>query len=215
VTFAGPAAGFILLIVVESAAGQSVPIRVQVTPQITWVSHDEIDERLEQSGFGFGASVGVTRGRWAVDVDAVRASLEPVPNAGPSASFRLTQLDLRASYKVVPAVAVLIGASRRWISPEFAAPDVGFVRLGLLTQTAVTRQARVWVRGAYAVAPHFNGGGSAGLALEIGLGTWIGTATGRYGLRVEYEFQRLDRSVNGSAVPIQTAVARAGVQLGL
>ena len=91
-----------------------------------------------------------------------RASLDPAAGAGPGEGFRLIQVDLRASYKVVPAVAVLVGASRRWISPEFAAPDVGFVRLGLLTETAVTRQARVWVRGAYAVAPHFNGGGSAG-----------------------------------------------------
>jgi hypothetical protein len=201
----------VLLVVVESAAGQSV----QVTPQITWVSHDEIDKSLEQHGFGVGASIGVTRAKWRVDLEAVRASLDPVAGAGASADFRLIQVDLRASYKVVPAVAVLVGASRRWIHPEFAAPDVGFVRLGLLTETAVTRQARVWVRGAYAVAPHFNGGGSAGLALEIGLGTWIGAATGRYGLRVEYDFQRIDRKVNGAAVPVQMVVAKAGLQLEL
>jgi hypothetical protein len=215
VRFPGPAAALLLLIVVESAAGQSVPVRIQATPQVAWVSHDEIDESLEQSGFGIGASIGVSRARWAVDLEAVRASLDPAADAGPSESFRLTQLDLRASYRVVPAVALLIGASRRWISPEFAAPDVGFVRLGLLTETAVTRQAKVWARGAYAVAPHFNGGGSAGLALEIGLGTWIGAASGRYGLRVEYDFQRLDRTVNGTSVPVQMTVAKAGLQLGL
>jgi hypothetical protein len=198
-----------LLVVVGSAAGQSI----RVTPQVTWVSHDEIDKSLERSGFGVGASAALTRGNWRVDLDAIRASLDPVAGASQSGSFRLTQVDLRASYKVVPAISLVAGASRRWIDPEFAAPDVGFVRLGLLTETAVTRQARLWVRGAYLVAPHFNGGGSAGLAVEIGLGSWIGVASGRYGLRVEYDFQRIDRTVSGAAVPIQMAVGKAGVQL--
>ena len=65
--FSAPAAACVLLAVVESAAGQSV----QVTPQITWVSHDEIDKSLEQRGFGVGASVSVTRDKWRVDLDAV------------------------------------------------------------------------------------------------------------------------------------------------
>lgn len=197
------------LVLIGSAAGQTI----RVTPQVLWVSHDEIDKSLEQSGFGVGASAGLTHGKWRVDLETIRASLDPVAGASQSGSFRLTQVDLRASYKVVPAIALVAGVSRRWIHPEFAAPDVGFVRLGLLTETAVTRQARLWARGAYLVAPHFNGGGSAGLAIEIGLGTWIGAASGRYGLRVEYDFQRIDRTVHGASVPIQMAVGKAGVQL--
>jgi hypothetical protein len=191
-----------------SAAGQSI----RVTPQLTWVAHDELDKSLEHGGFGFGTAVGASLGRWAVDVEGLRASLDPYTS--PGAPFHLTQLDLRATYSIQPAIAVLVGASRRWIDPKFAAPDVGFVRVGLLTQTALTRQARVWARGAYLVAPRFNGGGSAGLAIEIGLGTWIGTADGRYGLRGEYDFERIDRTVNGTAVPIEMGVGKVGFQLG-
>jgi hypothetical protein len=31
---------------------------------------------------------------------------------------------------------------------------------------------------------------------------------------VEYEFQRIDRSVNDAAVPIQTSLAKVGVDVG-
>lgn len=202
--------GAFLHVAVGSAAGQAF----RATPQITWVSHDELDKSLEHAGFGFGAAVGVTLGKWGIDLEGIRASLDPRAASSTSVPFRLTQLDLRISYDIQPAIAITAGASRRWIDPQFAAPDVAFFRLGLLTQTALTRQGKVWASGSYLIAPRFNGGGSAGLAIEIGLGTWIGTTDGRYGLRAEYQFQRIDRTVNEAAVPVQMMVAKVGFQLG-
>ena len=194
--------------------GSAVGQVFRATPQIAWVSHSEVDKSLEHGGFGFGAAVGMTHGRWGLDLAGYRASLDPEASAPTGAPFHLVQLDLHATYAIASAIVILTGASRRWVNPKFAAPDVGYFRLGLLTQTALARQGKVWARVAYLVAPRFNGGGSAGLAIEIGLGTWIGTADGRYGLRAEYDFQRIDRSINGAAVPVQMAVAKAGLQLG-
>jgi hypothetical protein len=192
------------------AAGQSF----RATPQVTWVSHDELNKSLEHGGFGFGAAAGLTHGKWGVDLEGFRASLDPDAGAPTSVPFRLIQFDLRVSYTIEPAIAIQVGASRRWIDPKFAAPDVGFFRLGLLTQTALARQAKVWARGTYLIAPRFSGGGSAGLAIEIGLGTWIGTTDGQYGLRAEYDFQRIDRAVNQAPVPVQVMVAKVGFELG-
>lgn len=193
-----------------SAVGQAF----RATPQVLWVSHGELDRSLEHGGFGFGAAVGMVHGRWGFDLEAFRASLDPEGSAPTGAPFHLTQLDLHATYAIAPAIMILAGASRRWVNPTFAAPDVGCLRLGLLTQTTLARQGKVWARAAYLIAPQFNGGGSAGLAIEIGLGTWIGTADGRYGLRAEYVFQRFDRSVNGASDPVQLAAAKVGLQLG-
>ena len=200
-----------LFLFLGCAAAQSF----RVTPQVTWVSHDELNKSLEHGGFGFGAAAGVTHGKWGVDLEGFHASLDPDADASTSAPFRLTQFDLRVSYAIEPAISILAGASRRWVAPKFAAPDVGFFQLGLLTQTALARQAKVWARGTYLVAPRFSGGGSAGLAIEIGLGTWIGTADGRYGLRAEYDFQRVDRNVNQASVPIQMMVAKVGFEFGV
>jgi len=203
-------AAVLLPLLLGSAAAQSL----RATPQVIWISHGEFNKTLEHGGLGFGASVGMTYGKWGLDLEGVRASLDPEPGAPTGVPFRLTQFDLRATYSVQPAIAIQVGASRRWSDPKFAAPDIGFFRVGLLTQTGLNRQAKVWAHGAYLVAPHFNGGGSAGLAIEIGLGTWIGSADGRYGLRAEYAFQRIDRRVNGDAVPVQMGLAKAGLQLG-
>jgi len=64
--------------------------------------------------------------------------------------------------------------------------------------------------GAYLAAPKFSGGGSAGLAFEIGLGIGVGPQGGRLRFTTDYDFQRIDREVNGAATPIQSLVTRAG-----
>ena len=70
------------------------------------------------------------------------------------------------------------------------------------------------LRGAYLVDPRFSGGGSSDLAFEFQLGDGIGTANKRFRFHVEYEFQRIDRKVGSSDVPIQMSLARAGIAFG-
>ena len=107
-----------------------------------------------------------------------------------------------------------MGAGRRLIRPRFAAQDVGVARAGILSEIPLSALGSVWGRGAYLLAPKFSGGGTAGLAVELGFGAGLGTRNGRFRFRVEYEFQRIDRSVNDVAVPIQTSLARIGADLG-
>jgi hypothetical protein len=197
-----------------SGIGSAQSLEFEITPQVALVSHSEVNSTLQFDGMGFGGAAHVSWKRWGLDVDGLFASLDPDDEATATESYDLSMLDLRVSYRVVPAIAVQVGAAGRTVSPEFAAPDVGYFRIGLLSDNALARNARVWVRGGYLVAPQFNGGGSAGFAFDIGLGTWVGTSNGRYGLRAEYDFQRIDRTVNDTDVPIQMMVAKVGVQIG-
>jgi hypothetical protein len=204
-----------LLVVVPVAGLHAQRPAFEVVPQLSLVSHSEVSSDLQFGGVGFGGAVGVSLGRFGLGVEGVIASLEPDGGATASDPYDLKMLDVRVTYRVVPAISIQAGGAGRVVSPEFAAPDVGYFLVGLRSDNQLARLARVWVRGAYLVAPQFNGGGSAGFAFEIGLGTWIGTANGRFGLRAEYDFQRIDRTVNDTDVPVQMMVARVGVQLGL
>lgn len=203
-----------VLALVGSGSGSAQSFEFEVAPQVVLISHSEVSSALQFDGIGFGAAAGVSWKRWDLDVEGLFGSLDPDDESTATESYDLKMLDVRVSYRVVPAIAVQVGAAGRSVSPEFAAPDVGYFRIGLMSENALARIARVWVRGGYLVAPQFNGGGSAGFAFDIGLGTWVGTANGRYGLRAEYDFQRIDRSVNDTDVPIQMMVAKVGIQVG-
>lgn len=205
----------IWLLVAAPAVAGAQGISFTIVPQGALVSHSEVSADLQFSGVGAGGTIVVSRGRLALGIEGFVASLDPSGEATATESYDLKMLDVRVTYEVVPALALQAGIAGRRVSPEYAAPDVGYVRIGLVSENRLARMATVWVRGGYLAAPRFNGGGSAGFAFDIGLGTWIGTASGRYGLRAEYDFQRIDRTVNGADVPLQMMVARVGFQLGL
>ncbi len=185
-----------------------------VAPQAVIVSHSELSSDFEFSGFGVGAALGARRGKFTADIQVFTASLDPAGGATATEPFTLREFDVRATYAVVPALGVLLGASGRQASPDLNAQNVGFIRIGLVSDNALARTARVWARGAYLLAPQFSGRGSAGFAFEIGIGAWLGTANGRWGMRAEYDFQRIDRSVAGADAPIQMLVGKVGVQFG-
>jgi hypothetical protein len=50
--------------------------------------------------------------------------------------------------------------------------------------------------------------------VEVSLGVGVGTSNGRFRVRADYEFQRIDREVNGVDLPIQLSRATIGVELG-
>ena len=172
-------------------------------------THGESNEARKNDGFGFGGWAKVQRGRIRVEGRAYRVSLGSASTG--SASFDLTQIDLRASYKILQGLEVEVGGGRRYTNPDFVTQDIGTLKLGLRTETAVAPITTVWARGAYHLVSNFSGGGARELAFEVGLGAEVATPKERFKLIADYEFQRIDRHVNQRDVPIQLSVARAGI----
>lgn len=192
---------------VGSAAAQKVRLGIYGVG----LTYAEINEQGTSEGAGVGGSVTLRLGRFGLDASAHRVRVDPDLTGS---SFDIVQGDLRVSYAFAPAIAIEVGAGRRNIDPDFAAQDVGVVRLGVLSEMTLSRIASIWGRGAYLVNSRFTGGGDAALAIELGFGVAVGTANGRFRGRADYEFQRIDREVNSVDVPIQMALARLGVELG-
>jgi hypothetical protein len=176
------------------------------------LSHTETTQDRRSNGAGLGGSLTVRLGRFGLDISGHGARLDS--SGAESQSFDLVQGDVRASVRLATGVALEVGAGRRMVDPEFAAPDVGLGRVGLLSEIPVSSAGAFWGRAAYLVAPRFNGGGDAGLAFELGFGAGFGTRNGRVRGRVDYEFQRIDRTVNARDVPIQLSFVRLGIELG-
>lgn len=200
----------LLLLVAGPVTAQSLRFGVQAVG----ISHTEASEDLQYDGGGLAGFVGLRVGRFLIEGEGYAATLDPDEETGLTESFDLKQVDFRVSFFVTRGLAIQVGGSGRFVQPESAAQDVGFIRIGVLSDNQIARIARLWVRGAYLPAPEFSGGGTAGFAFEIGLGTWIGTSNGRYGIRLEYDFQRIDRQVNDVDVPIQLMVAKVGIEVG-
>ena len=86
--------------------------------------------------------------------------------------------------------------------------------IGLRYSKTLGPGATVALRGNYLAGAKFTGGGSAGLAMELGLLVSAGPQNGRFRVNGEYGFQRVDRKVGGLAVPIQQSLVRVGVAVG-
>lgn len=199
-------------LLVAGLPGALVAQTVRIGVHGVAATYSETDEVSNAAGGGIGASLVVRLGRFGLDASGYTASLDP---AGPgNQAFDVLQGDIRVSYAIHPLMALEVGLGRRTIDPDFAAQDVGLVRVGLRSENRLTRLGSVWVRGAYLISPRFDGGGNAGLALELGLGAAFGTANGRFRIRTDYEFQRIDRDVNAVGVPLQLMLARMGVEVG-
>jgi len=196
------------------AAPRATPAQtVRFGLQGVGLTYSEIDQGRRAEGGGLGGTLSVRWRRFLLDASGMGARLDPKGDGG-GTSFDLLQGDVRLSYAFAPSFAVEIGGGRRAIDPEFATQDVGVIRLGLLSEIALNQISAVWARGAYLVGSRFSGGGSADLAVELGMGVGVGTANGRFRGRADFEFQRIDREVAGAAVPLQMAVGKLGVELG-
>jgi hypothetical protein len=154
----------------------------------------------------------VRLGRWGIDASGYIAKLKP--DSSDVSEFDMVQGDLRASFLIVPLVALETGFGRRSTDPELAAQDVGYWRIGVLSEAELSRIASIWARGAYLAGVKYDGGGTTSLAVEVALGVGVGTANGRFRVRVDYEFQRFDREVDQVELPIQLSLARLGVEIG-
>jgi hypothetical protein len=172
-------------------------------------SNSEVSRVQQARGFGAGAAAGLVRGRFRVEVQGMTASLRGDFSLQPD--YAVNELSVLGTFRWREAVSLQLGAGRRHTSPDFVAQDVGAIRVGLFTETPLTTLARVYARAAYLPLTRFNGGGSSGLAIEFGFGLGVGPREGRYTGRLAFDYQRIDREVHGTKVPIRWSVVRVGV----
>ncbi len=206
-----------VLVGVAAIAVIAVPLHAQslrLAVGATGVSFSEVSEALQYDGPGGNAMIDFRFGRFMVQGEGYVARLKPDPETGLTEDLDLRQIDVRIAYFISPALAIQIGGSGREAKPENSTTNVGYGRIGLISENRLGSIARIWVRGAYLPNPRFSGGGSADFAFEIGLGTWIVTSNGRFGARIEFDFQRIDRQVNDVDVPQQMMVGRLSFEVG-
>ncbi len=192
-------------------AGRAEAQKIRLGLSGLGMSYAETSEGRSWDGGGGAGSLVLRIGRFGLDAYGFTAKLKA--DSSNVSDFDMLQGDVRASFFIVPVIAVEIGFGRRATDPDFAAQDLGLWRFGILSEMPLTRLGLIWIRGAY-LAPKFEGGGDVGLSAEVGLGIAVGTANGRFRVRADYEFQRIDREVDGQDVPIQTSLVKLGVEVG-
>jgi hypothetical protein len=210
---------WLLALLAATLARPAVAQTVRFGVQGVGVSYAEVSEAGSYIGAGGGGFVAVRFGRFLVELDGYRAKME-LDDEG-EGEYDILEGNTRIAVALARGVALQVGGTTRKIDPEFAAQDAGFVRVGVMSENQLSNIAALWVRGAYLVGARFNGGGNAPFAFEVGLGTALTTSNRRFGVRVEFDFQRIDRQVFDPGInddvsqPIQALVAKIGLQVGL
>jgi hypothetical protein len=146
-------------------------------------------------------------------------SMSPSHDSQATESFRATLFDGSVGVKALEYLTLELGVTKRSADSEFAAQSVGAIRIGARTQYLLGPGATVWLRGAYLAGAQFSGGGSAPIAMELGLGLEIRWSR-HLRMAVQYAFQRLDRKTHPAggpeaSVPIEQALARVRLAAAL
>lgn len=176
----------------------------------------QIDNTFESSGWGVGASGNFEQGRLRIEADGFWVSMDPdQPNRR---SFDVFQLDLRAGYVLArafqsPVLVVEVGGGRRFVRPSLEAQEIGWLRIGVFSQTVLADLGRIWVRGAFLPVARFSGDGTADLAMEVGLGVDVRPWVLPVRVRGQLDVQRIDRKTRGLTVTNQFASARIGLTI--
>ena len=175
---------------------------------------------LRFRGSGFSARAEATVWRLSVQARLTRASLDGASTSTAATDpFDMSQSELRLRMQLTPRIGAEVAALSRRISPEHAAQSMRAWRAGGVVIQPLAPGADVSVRAGYLAATDFGGGGTAPFGLDVGLAVSYGPGAGRVRLTADYEFQRVDRrtTVGGKRVdvPIQSAVARIGVAVGV
>ncbi len=178
-------------------------------------TYQEATTSREWRGAGYGGSAEVVGRKLRLEGAVTRFTMASVagPLSGLSSMHVLTW-DARAGLGLGSSFWLEAGGGRLTADPKLAAQDMGFVRVGLLSESRFSRNADVWARAAYLPVTRYSGGGSARMAVELGFGIHLGLGSGRFHVRAAYQFQRMDRTVRGRDVPIQTTSARLGIGAG-
>ncbi len=189
--------------------------RVTFGPEFGVSEYREAAAGLRYRGLGPGAAARVTFHRFTAEGSFVSLQMDPTDDSQATESFRATLIDAWVRWEALNYLGFEVGLLNRSTDSEFAAQSVGAVRIGARTQAPLGPGADVWLRGDYLAAAQFSGGGSAPIALEIGLGLdvrWSRLLRGS----AQYSFQRFDRKTNPAGgpevnVPIVQSLARIGL----
>ncbi len=192
-----------------TAAADASAQKLEVSVYGVAVSNGEIDSIREAKGLGVAADARLQRGRFRLELRGLTASLRADFSEEPD--YALHELSASAGYLWGPRLWLQVGLGRRFISPDFAAQEVGLLRVGIVSETQLSTLAQIEARANYFPLARFSGGGGAGLALGLGLGARVGRTAGRFHGIVDYTYERIDRKVNDAATPIKFSVARVGL----
>ena len=205
-----PAAATLGLALVGVLLG-AVPLRAQrleVSAAGAAVTNGEVDSTRQARGLGFWVGARLERGRWRFEAEGLTSSLQADFTVQPD--YALHQLGASASYLWASGFRAVAGIERRFVDPEFAAQEVGLVRVGLESETRLSSLARIEARVDYIPLARFTGGGDGGFSLGLGLRVRVGSETGRLHGLIEYRYERIDRQVNDATSPIRFSVVRVG-----
>jgi hypothetical protein len=190
-----------------------------IGPVLGLADYREVSASLRYRGIGPGVSGSFVFHR--LSVDGVALWLQMTPQAGGQATqgFRAVQLDGWARFRALDYLTFEVGFTRRTPDSAFAAQSVGAVRIGARTQYALGHGAAMSLRGDYLAGARFSGGGSAPLALEVGLGLDL-VFSRHVRAALDYSFQRLDRKTNPGGgpqanAPVEQALGHVGFTVGL
>lgn len=175
---------------------------------------------LHFSGSGVSGRAELGVWRFSAEARVTRVSVEGAStNADVTDAFDISQREIRFRMQVRPRIGAEVAALWRTMSPEHAAQSMQAWRVGGVFIQPLAPGADVAVRAGYLAATDFGGGGTAPFGLDVGLAVSYGPGAGRVRLTAEYEFQRVDRRTTVGEkrieVPIQSAIARIGVAVGV
>jgi hypothetical protein len=173
---------------------------------------------LHFRGSGPTAMLNVERGRIALRGEASHLTLKPTGGAASSLEdFTADQFSVRLGVRTYSVVAIEAGWFRRSTGPSRAAQSYSALTLGLRATYPLAPGADIALRTAYVAGSDFTGGGSAPFGIELGLAAAYGPAAGRFRLTGAFDFQRIDRRTDQSgtrmSVPIQSSLARFGLEV--
>jgi hypothetical protein len=172
----------------------------------------EVEDIRQTRGLGAGIGAMAEWSRWRAEARYFHSALQADFSIQPD--YDVDEIDVAGTWFWRPYLAPQVGVSRRFVSPEFAAQEVGFVRAGLLSEVRLARLAGLWVRGSWLPYSRFSGGGSAGFGVEVGLGVTVGAPTDRFQGFAAFEYQRIDRETSADA-PLQFSIGQLGARMRL
>lgn len=201
---------FGLLLAVSTAQAQTVSVGLLGALG----DYREVSSSLRFRGGGGGLTLQIRVKQLSAEASATRLNYDPRDANSGQESFKATQLDARIGYEIAGGVSAELGVLRRNIDPELAAQEMGAARIGVRYSKLIGPGATVALRGNYLAGAKFTGEGSAGLAFELGLLVSAGPQNGRYRFMADFGFQRIDRKVGTTKVPIQQSLVRLGAAAG-
>ncbi len=208
--------GFLLCLC--GAPAPAAAQRVTIGPEVGVAQYREVASSLRYSGVGPGAAATATWRRLRADAAVVSMRMTPASGGAATQSFRATEIDAWLGWDALDYLRFEVGLTRRSPDSDFAAQSLGAVRVGAATHYLLGPGATISLRGDYLAGARFSGGGSAPLALELGLGLDVELSR-RLHAAVRYAFERLDRRTNPgggaeASVPIERSLARVGLAAG-